>query len=241
MAWLIAGIVFLILIYAGLRWASEADPKIIRYALLLAGVVFLSLIAFIFILTGRVAVSWPFILGAAGLYLRLRSAIGVWELLGRIVRNKRSGGQGRASSVSTSHLRMTLDHASATLDGEIIKGLYAGEWLSDLSTAQLLEKLQELRADDMEGARLLESYLDRTEAGWRATHADEGESHAQPSSSMTREEALEILGLQKGATKEKIRAAHKELMRKFHPDAGGSSYLASKINQAKDVLLGNGR
>lgn len=55
---------------------------------------------------------------------------------------------------------------------------------------------------------------------------------------MTREEALKILGLREGATKEQIAEAHRRLMRINHPDNGGSTLIASKINEAKDLLLG---
>jgi curved DNA-binding protein CbpA len=54
---------------------------------------------------------------------------------------------------------------------------------------------------------------------------------------MSRTEALKVLGLEEGATEEQIRAAHKRLMLQIHPDKGGTSYLAAKINEAKDVLL----
>lgn len=56
---------------------------------------------------------------------------------------------------------------------------------------------------------------------------------------MSRAEALEVLGLREGATKEEIVRAYKELMKKVHPDKpDGSNYLATKLNEAKDTLLG---
>ncbi len=55
---------------------------------------------------------------------------------------------------------------------------------------------------------------------------------------MTRPQAYEVLGLQPGATPDEIREAHRRLMRAAHPDAGGSTWIATRLNQARDILLG---
>ena len=57
-------------------------------------------------------------------------------------------------------------------------------------------------------------------------------------SAMSRAEAYEVLGLKSGASPDEVHAAHRRLMRLAHPDTGGSDWLASRINQARDVLLG---
>ena len=108
----------------------------------------------------------------------------------------------------------------------------------------LLALLRECRAEDEEGARLLEAYLDRPHPGWRDDLAGEprgtaggGRGAGPASGDMTVDEAYAILGLAPGADADAIKEAHRRLMVKLHPDHGGSDYLATKINRARDVLL----
>ena len=64
------------------------------------------------------------------------------------------------------------------------------------------------------------------------------QSNAKRGQSMARDQAMEVLGLKEGFSREDVIAAHRRMMQKVHPDRGGSDYLASQINTAKDVLLG---
>jgi hypothetical protein len=149
---------------------------------------------------------------------------------------------GQSSTVATAFLRVTLDHDTGSMDGTILRGQFAGMRLAELGMPQLLALLRECRAEDEEGARLLEAYLDRLHPDWRDELAG-GPSGARSGASrpaggdMSVEEAYAILGLSPGASPDAIKEAHRRLMVKLHPDHGGSDYLATQINRARDVLL----
>ena len=149
---------------------------------------------------------------------------------------------GQQSAVETRFIRMTLDHDTGEMNGSVLEGRFAGHDLRELSLEQLIALLAECIREDEESAALLRAYLERV-------HGDEWQEREQPqagdnaagfSSEMTRHEAYEILGLDEGATEEQIIEAHRRLMQKVHPDRGGSTFLASKINGAKDLLLDQG-
>ena len=143
------------------------------------------------------------------------------------------------SEAGTTYLRMTLDHDTGGMSGTVMAGAFAGMRLDELSLADLLALLRECRAADEDGARLLEAYLDRLHPDWRESLAGEGASPPPHggSNDMTVQEAYDILGLEPGADEAAIKAAHHRLMMQLHPDHGGTDYLATKINRARDVLL----
>jgi hypothetical protein len=151
---------------------------------------------------------------------------------------------GSSSTVETPFVRMSLDHDTGHMTGTVLRGRLAGLRLEELGRADLLALLRECRAEDEESARLVEAYLDRADPDWHEDFAGAqggSTSGAAPpprgSTDVTVEEAYEILGLAPGADAEAIRAAHRRLMKQLHPDHGGTDYLATKINRARDVLL----
>ncbi len=143
------------------------------------------------------------------------------------------------STVEAKYLKMTLDHDSGEMAGTILAGQFRGKQLADLSFEQLLSLYRECSADDQDSASLLSAYLDRVHgAEWQArVHAGQAR-HPAADGAMTDEEAYRILGLAPGASEKEIVEQHRRLMQKVHPDRGGSDYLAAKINQAKDLLVG---
>jgi hypothetical protein len=141
--------------------------------------------------------------------------------------------------VTTEHLEVELDHETGDVRGRILKGFFAGRRLEDLKPVELAHLWQDCRFADPQSAQIVEAYLDRVHPSWREDMArQEGAQSPGTEGRMTREQALDILGLAPGATEADIRRAHRDLMMKLHPDHGGSTFLAAKINQAKDVLLG---
>lgn len=147
---------------------------------------------------------------------------------------------GQSSDVKTKYLEVTLDHDSGVISGTVIAGDFKGQPLNDLDIDQLAELLDVCHKKDPQSASILETYLDRMRPDeWKdyvRTHAPDDIPPTDPDE-MTREEALQILGLDDGATKQEIIEAHRVLMQRNHPDRGGSTWLAARINRAKDILL----
>jgi hypothetical protein len=146
----------------------------------------------------------------------------------------------QASVIRTRYLEMRLDHATGAMDGQVLAGPFAGQQLRDLNLNALLRMLELYRESDGQSAAVLETYLDREHGlDWRNRDSGAGATgHAKSTGGpMSEPEAWSILGLKPGADSDAIRAAHRRLMQKLHPDRGGSDYLAAKINEAKQVLL----
>jgi hypothetical protein len=220
---------FLLLVYLFVN----ADPARLARGLKVTAIIIAVIAAATLAVSGRLAALLAPIAMLLPLLIRVRSILDRYR--------PPSGGQ--SSTVATAFLRMTLDHDTGRMEGTILRGRFAGMRLDELSAADLLALLRECRAEDEEGARVLEAYLDRTHPEWREELGGEraggaGSGSARPASGdMSIEEAYAILGLTPGADAEAIKEAHRRLMVKLHPDHGGSDYLATKINRARDVLL----
>ena len=157
---------------------------------------------------------------------------------------------GQHSKVRSAYLEMILDHDSGEMSGQFVAGPLAGRALTDMSRADLIAAYGELLNLDGQSAQLLQAYLDRCHEDWRDDFVGDANGESAPGSGtgggagsgssglMSLEEAFEILGLPQSASKADIRDAHRRLMKKLHPDQGGSTVLAAKVNQAKDLALG---
>jgi DnaJ-domain-containing protein 1 len=148
------------------------------------------------------------------------------------------------STVETSLLKMTLDHQSGNLDGELLATDSKGKYLSELSLSELISLYGLADKQYPDSIEVLAAYLDRQHGSdWReaanaGSYSEESEQHSRPSGAeMTASEAYAVLGLDQTATEENVITAYRKLMQKLHPDRGGSNYLAAKINQAKDLLV----
>ena len=225
-AFLLGVVALLLLLWAASAFI-KADPKEVARVLRWIGGGASLLLAGFLLFRGAIAFAIP--LGAFGL-----SLLG-WTLFWPTPfgsRTQRSTGQ--VSRVRTAFLEMELNHDSGKMNGHVLAGSHQGASLDALDRASLMRLLSEVDADSRD---LLGAYLDRREPGWRENAQSDSASGARGAGKMTEEEAYQILGLQPGASMEEIRRAHRSLIKKLHPDQGGTTYLAARINEAKHVLL----
>jgi hypothetical protein len=216
-----------------LLWAAQkylqADPRKLAAVLKLSGGIALLGFAAFLALRGQIGVAAP--LAAVGLGLLGWLPFGP---AGFGARTQKSAGQ--VSRVRSAFLEMELDHDTGAMRGVILAGPHEGTRLEALDVETLVGLMSE---SDDESRSLLAAYLDRRDAGWRE-HAQADAAAGRggaPRGPMSQEEAYQILGLQPGAKAEDIVHAHRTLMKRIHPDQGGTNYLAARVNEAKDTLL----
>ncbi len=220
-------------VQAFLRIPPATQAKILKRGAFVLGGAFVLLLA----IRGRIDLAFLF-----GVLLPLISRFRSVPGFGSVGTGAGAPSGGAASEVSTAWLRMQLDHGSGAVNGEVLQGRWRGRMLASLTLDELLDLRSEC-SHDAQSVGLIEAFLDRTHgAGWRTGEDGEatGESAAgapADDGKMTEARACAILGVSRDATPEQIREAHRALMKKLHPDHGGSGYLASEINAAKDFLL----
>jgi len=235
---ILALLVGVLLFISWYKRASTSQQKRIRGRTLLFGGLGLLLLLLV---TGHLNPIAALVVGALALGQRLLAVANMANMF-KGFRNSMKGAagpsSGKASDVETRFLRMSLDHDTGVMDGVVLEGTYRGRRLAELTLDELTDLMVVCRARDSQSATVLEAYLDRVHGdSWREAFHGPGAGDRAESSHMTAAEAREILGVGAQASREEITEAHRRLMQKNHPDRGGSTYLAAKINQAKEVLL----
>jgi len=226
----IFGVVVLVLVLWALSTFTKIDAHQLARVLRPVGGVGALVLAVFLGVRGELVIAFP--LGFAGLSLLGWLPFGPAGFGRRTTKSPR-----QVSRVRSAFVEMELDHDTGAMRGQILAGPHAG---ADLEKFDVVTLVGFLAGIDEESRALLGAYLDRRHPGWRE-HAQgdtaTGQGVSPRSGKMTQEEAYQILGLQPGASAQEIGRAHRSLMKKLHPDQGGSTYLAARVNGAKDVLL----
>ncbi|MEI9427685.1 DnaJ domain-containing protein [Mesorhizobium sp. Cs1299R1N3] len=224
-------VVALLLVLLGVATAFlRADPAQLASGMKTLGPILLALVGGAVLLVGRQAVG--------GIILFVAIA---WYGATRTRRPNARPVAAKRSTVRTAALEMELDQNTGGLEGLVLAGRHDGKMLGSMTLAELQHLYRELSGDP-ESRQLLETYLDGRFPVWRKhaeTNGGEGLGVAPSPGAMTKEEAYKVLGLEAGAAAADVRKAHRRLMQRLHPDIGGTSFLAARINEAKDVLLSN--
>ncbi len=243
---LLAGVVLFWIGSMLVREFLSAAPAVVARRMRQGGGTVLMIFALMLLLKGQIGVALGF--GALGFWLVTGRRASLWTMARGFGRRTAGGARpGRISRVRSATIEMELDHATGVMSGLVLAGPFEGAALAQLDRDSLASLHAFCVSADGEGARLLEAYFDRRFPGWRDAPQDRNDPgsrgpHARArrgmgSSAMSEEEACQLLGLAKGASREDVARAHRSVMKTAHPDHGGSTNLAARVNEAKDVLM----
>ncbi len=238
--WLILAVALAVGAFLVARWWVQAQPQQLLAALRWTALAIALVLLAAIVLSGR----WAWL---PGLLFFVLPWIRQFRVFNTMRKNARGPRPGQSSQISTRFVRMELDHDSGEMTGDITDGQFTGRRLAELNLGELIELWRECAAADEQSRLVLENYLDRGHPEWRSVAGagprDEGAGARADSpwtqTGMSADEACEILGVAPDATPADIESAYRRVMKSAHPDHGGSDWMAAKVNQAKDVLLGN--
>jgi hypothetical protein len=244
---LLLAIVIIVALFVFLHWFRNRPPHQVSEALKKAALYGVIGLLILLAVTGRLHWLIALLASLAPFIKRLLPLVRYIPILGLWYRRYKArhsttskATTGHTSQVETRFIRMTLDHDSGRIDGTLhVAGPLNGKLLSQLTLEQLLECWRQWQQQDLESIRLLEAYLDQSHGPQWRDHVDAGnhDSSQESQSTLSENEALAILGLKDRPSRDAIIQAHRHLISKLHPDRGGSTYLAAKVNLAKDLLL----
>jgi len=239
MPYILAGFLIFWVLLCGLQAFARANPAALAMTLKRGGGYLALIAAALVLLRGRF--DFALVFAVIGFWL-----IGISRQTSSPLFPRARTSRRRAAGVSrvrSAMIEMELDHTTGQMRGMILAGPEEGKSLDQLIRPQCEALYRLCLRDDPEGARLLEVYLDRRFPGWRTAGDRDQNTGARQSGgaarqgAMSEDEAYEVLGLHKGASRDDVMRSHRSLIKKLHPDHGGSTDLAARVNEAKDVLM----
>ena len=211
-------LLFLVSICIYIFFGNKISNKLKKYLIIF----FITIIALVLIFSGKLNFL-PVALAPALLFFRrISSLLSILNFFSRS-----SFGSKFKPTINTKYLKIQIILQTKQAIIEIKEGEFKGRGLSSLSKPEVDKLLSELKVNDPKGFGFLNVVINQSY------------QHSQNTSSsqMSEEEALSILGLQKGASSDEIKKSYYDLMKKFHPDKDGNNYLSNLISEAKNKLL----
>lgn len=241
---IVIGFLAALLVFSLIRYGINSSPKQRRQLAYIVAIGLAAAVLLLLLLTGRIHFLAAVVAAAIPFAKKLPSLLRYIPLFRYLKQRAGASKQsGAVSTVETSLLRMTMEHVSGNISGEVLVGEFKGRQLSELSSSQLFQLYQLAANRYADAVPVFDAFLQRhIGVDWRKNAAEFGYQFDElnipaHNSEMDTSQALQILGLPEGATKKEVLDAHRKLMQKLHPDRGGSNYLAAQVNMAKDVLL----